>query len=363
MRRRTYSLLILFTIGAVIALGWWYVRTPSDNKDHNAAVFQSPDLFKTGTPKRQDFTETCRWFGKVESRDKTRIIALETGMIVSIDAGDEMPVKKGALLFTIGGPLIESRLEVLRNKTATLQERVTLAERIVSIKQDAVSRKFTKYEELTSAEDALARLKAEMGSARQEMQRLQEAIHVRATIDGVFTNRKVSAGQEVQKGDNLAEIISLNHIYVVSTLFPQKDAELEGKQAFITPAGSSSISGTIVNVLPQSTAEGAVVVWIEGPALDRVLRPGRTVSGTVVLSLRKGALAVPQGAIVRDEKEQAYVFVKDPSGYHKRPVKTGIISEGWVEVMSGLKEVDEIVIRGAYELFYRDFNKIYKAAD
>ncbi|MBI5187217.1 MAG: efflux RND transporter periplasmic adaptor subunit [Nitrospinae bacterium] len=263
----------------------------------------------------------------------------------------------------IGGPLIDSSLEVLRNQSSTLQKRITLAEHLVSIKRDAVSQKFAKHEELASAEDVLARLKAELESTRQETQRLQGAIHVHATVNGVFTNRKVSAGQEVQKGDNLAEIISLNHIYIASTLFPKEDAELKGKRAVINFAGESSISGTIVNILPQRTAEGAVVVWIEGPGLDSVLRPGQTVSGTVVLSQRNRALAVPQSAIVLDEKERAHVFVKDSSGYHQKPVKAGIVSDGWVEIVSGLKEGDEVVVQGAYELFHRNFNKLYKVAD
>jgi len=209
----------------------------------------------------------------------------------------------------------------------------------------------------------LASLKAELESAGQETERLQDAIHVRATIAGVFTNRKVSAGQEVQKGDDLAEIISLNHIYIAATLFPQKGAELQGKPAIINPAEGSSISGTITCVLPQRTAEGAIAVLIEGPDLAPTLRLGQTVTGTIVLSVHKKVFAIPEDAIVRDEKERAYVFLKNSSGYRRQPIKTGIVSNGWVEIISGLTEENEVVVRGAYELFYKDFNKIYKAAD
>jgi len=363
MKRKIVGLFIVVAILSVVILIVYYAGKLPNDKPRNTGALPRPDLIKTATPQRQDFMETCRWFGTVESREKARIVALETGRIVSVDAGDGIPVTKGALLFSIGGPVIDSRLEVLRNKSAALQKRVSFAERTVGIKRDAVSRKLATYEEIFSAEDALARLKAELESARQEIRRFQTAIHVRATLAGVFTNRKVSAGQEVRKGDNLAEIISVNHIYIAATLFPRENVELEGKRAVIDFAGGNSIPGTITSVLPQKTAEGAVVAWMEVPDSGQVLRPGEPVSGMIALSVHKKALAIPQSAVVRDEEERPYVFLKDSSGYRKQPVETGIVAGGIVEITSGLKWRDEVVVRGAYELFYRDFKKMYKVTD
>lgn len=364
MKRKMAGLFIVSAVLAAVALVGLHSRSAPNDKAPGAKVLPRPDIIGTATPQRRDFAETCHWFGKVESRDKTRIIALETGRIVSIIARDGMSVAKGELLFTIGGPLIDSRREALRGKLAAFQERIAIAERMVKIKRDAVSRQFAKHEELASAEDAFARLKAELESARQEVQRLQDAARLCATVAGVFTNRKVSIGQEVQKGDDLAEIISQNHIYIAAALFPKSgEIELEKKRAVINLPGGNSIQGTIYSALPQRTPEGASVVWIKGPDLALSLRPNQTVTGTVVVSVHKRVLAIPQNAITRDEQERAYVFLKYSSGYRKEPVKTGIISDGWVEIISGLKEGDVVVIRGAYELLYRRFNKMYKAAD
>ncbi|MFQ5685172.1 MAG: efflux RND transporter periplasmic adaptor subunit [Candidatus Scalindua sp.] len=364
MKRKIVGLYIVIAVNAVITLAVLYGGRVFNHRSSGTEPLPKPDIIGTATPQRRDFTETCRWFGTVESRDKVKIVALETGRVVSIAARDEMPVTKGELLFTIGGPLVDSRREVLRNKSATLHERIILAEQTVKIVRDAVSQKVAKYEELASVEDDLVRLRAKRESAGQEIQRLQEAIHVRATMVGILTNRKVYAGQEVRKGDDLAEIISLKHIYIVATLFSRGgDAELEEKRVVINLPGGNSSPGTITSVLPQRTAGGAVVVWIERSDLAPLLRPGQTVSGTVVLAIHKGALAIPQNAIVRDEKERAYVFLNDSSGYCRKRVETGIVSGDWVEIISGLKEQDEVVVRGAYELFYMDFNKMYKVVD
>ena len=280
-----------------------------------------------------------------------------------MDADDEMPVKKGKLLFTLGGPSIDTHLIVLREKIALLKKRVTLAENMAAAKRKAVTQKLARQEELVSAEDALALLQVELESARQEMQFLEDAAHIRATRSGAFSNRTISAGQNVEKNDNLAEVISVKNLRVTATLFPRHETKLVGKRATINLPEGGSISGTVVKEFPQRTSEAATIVRIEGRDLNRYMKPGDTVNGNIVLLLHKAVLSVPQSAIIRDEKEKTYVFLKRSGNFTKHPVKTGIKSDSWIEVLSGLKEKDEIVVQGAYELFYRNFNKIYKALD
>ena len=359
MKQKIVGSFIIFAAITAVVLGIRHIR-----EVHNREAPPSNlEPFKTERPQRRDFIETCRWFGDVKSSHREQISVLQAGRIVSVDARDGASVKKGMPLFTIGGPLINNRLKVLRNRSSILQRRIALARHVVSIKQKAISQKMARYEELASAEDVLARLKTEQGSLRHEIHCLQETTHIHATINGIFTRRRVSVGQEVQKGDRLGEIVSLDQIYIAATLFPKERTGLEGKKASIDLDSSRSIPGTVVSVLPERTAEGAVAVWIRGSALGRFLRPGQTVKGTILLSIHRKALAVPPSAIMRDGKERAYVFVKDSSGYHKKAVKTGIFSNGWVEVLSGIREKDEVVTQGAYELFYRNFNKTYKVAD
>ncbi len=363
MKGKAAVLIFVVPVMAVIVLAIWRGPPVPNGKAPATNVLPSVAVTRTATPQRRDFAETCRWFGKVESGNKTRIIALEPGRIVSIAAGDGMPVKEGEPLLALGGPLIDSRLDALDNQIATLSERVRLAEQTMKIKQEAVAQQFVRQDELASAEDALALLKSEMVSVQQQRWRWQEATNLRAVGDGVFTNRQVSVGQEVQKGDYLADIMSADHLYIAATLFSSGKVELVGKRTTIDLAGGASLSGTITRAMPQKTSAGADIVWIMGGDLATALSPGQAVTGTLVLSVHEKALSVPQNAIVRDQEERAYVMLKTSSGFRVRTVRTGLTADGLVEIPAGLKEGDEVVIRGAYELFNRDFNKIYKVAD
>ena len=353
--------LTFMAIAIIVAMKFLHPHAKPESPSSTSLSLDS--LIQVGTPQQRDFTKTCRWFGKVESREKVDVVVLKTSWIDSVNVSDEMFVKKGTPLFTLNDPMIDSRLVAIKKKIVFLQEQVTFYEHKITTEKDSVSQAIPSKKELVVVEDSLVSLRTELKSAKEEKHFLQDAIYIRATTDGVFTNRKVSEGQIVEKGDKLAEIISIKRLRVVATLFPPKNIKLKKKRVIIYLTNGESISGTVVKELPQRTAEGAIVVWIEGPEVNNRLRPGQTVNGKLILSLHKKMLTVPQSAIVKDEQERTYVFLKELGGFHKQPVKTGIVSDGWVESLSGVMEKDTVVIRGAYELFYQDFNKIYKAAD
>jgi len=363
MRSKTIDA-VLLSVALVLIVAETQVAVAENSRESGGNAAKRRGLVKTAPPQRRDFSESYRCFGQVKGKRDVKIVALAAGRILAVDAEDGAAVSDGDPLFTLGGVQIDSRRVALEARLGGLEERVGLARRRADLKRDAVSRKLAKYEELATAEDALARLETEMESAKQEKERLEAATHIRAPSKGVFSGRKVNVGQDVQAGEVLAQLISAARLYVEATLFPEGgELELMGKPSAIKLRKGEAVPGKVVKVFPQRTRENACLVWIEGPTFDQALHSGQSVSGDVVYSSQKDALAVPRSALVRDENERAFLFVKEGDAYVKRPVETGLVSEGWIEIMTGLKEGDEVVVQGAYELLNRDFNKTYKVAD
>jgi multidrug efflux pump subunit AcrA (membrane-fusion protein) len=148
---------------------------------------------------------------------------------------------------------------------------------------------------------------------------------------------------------------------IVASIFPPPDISLQGKPAIITSVAGRTITGIVVKTIPQPTISGLTFVWIvviEGDAINQQMKPGEPANGEIPLHVRRNVLALPAGAVVRDEHEQPFVFLIAPGGYRLQAVKTGLASEGWVEVVSGISEGTEVVVQGAYELFHRDFSKV-----
>jgi multidrug efflux pump subunit AcrA (membrane-fusion protein) len=306
MRRYTTGIVTIAAIVLLILGTVWFSRSrlAPENAGGKAAPVDIA-LVKTGHPERRNFTLCCRWFGRVESKRGVKVVAPEAGRVVSIEAQEGALAKKGEALLSVAGPLTEDRLKPPQQSVAS-------------------------------------------------------------PATGIFTNCRVNIGQDVQKGTLLADIISPTDLRIVAAFSPPADIPLEGRTAVIYSTKGETIPGIIVKVIPQRTITGATfvwIIWIEGDAISRQMKLGETVSGEIPLHVREKVLALPANAIVRDEQKQPFVFLNIAGGYRKQPVKIGLTSEGWVEIVSGIPEGAEVVIQGAYELFYKDFSKIYKVAD
>ena len=315
------------------------------------------DGIRWAKPQRQDFAETVRWYGVAVNRNQAEVVALGAGQVESIVAKEGESVEKGDLLLTVGGELIDSRKAVLDARVSALEQRVGQNQKMIAMQRKAVEQKLAKYATLATAENEGARLGAELESARQELKQLDSIREVRASVAGVFADRRVAVGQWVQSGDVLGEILPDTPVLVRATLFPKVGTQLKGKEVTIERLGK----GSIVRVLPQVTAEGATMVWIETEKSG--LKPGQIVSGSVLLAEHRQALAVPSGTVVYDDAGQAYLFLKTSGGYEKRAVETGLVSKDWIEIASGLSPSDAVVVQGAYELFHSNFNQLYKVVD
>lgn len=355
----------IFTLSALLAvlLGTvWLGRPDRHQRAPHVTESLAAPVVETTHPIRRSLYLRLKWFGRVESKRTVRIISLAAGKITAVKVADGALVRRGDVLFTLGGPQVERRLYILEQRIKALERRKSLMKGLVQMRREAVAKRLAKKEELFSAKEHLAQIEGNLGAARKELAAFRAALLIHAPMDGIFVNRKVSPGQDVTEGAHLADVISTD-LRIIAYLFPPAGVELLGKTGVIQTAQGGEITGKLTKMLPQRTAEGATVVWLEGKEIENALKPGEQVSGRLVLEIRKGVLAVPQDAVVRDEQEHAFVFVKKARGYQKKAVKIGLEDGGWCEIVSGISDSDEVVVRGAYELFYRDFKKAYKVAD
>jgi RND family efflux transporter MFP subunit len=354
-----FALTIIILAAAVVAL-WFFVFTKTQTE---SVELPAPQLTKTARPQRMNLESKANWIGKAQARQKATIIALTEGAVEAIDVNDEASVNRGATLLRLGGPVIETRLHTAKEKVSSLQIRLNVAQSTLTRKQRAVSEKVSSLDELASAQTAYEQDKAELESAKEQLQLLVDSALVTAPIGGIFTNRKVNVGQTVEKGDELAEIIVPGRVRIVATVLAAETSGLEGRQVTFNAPDGKPISGTVVKVMPELTAAGSAVVWIESKEIDQQIAPGQNLSGKLIVAVHNDVLAVPASSVVYDENDVAYVFLKADGKFEKKQIRVGFSSDGWVEIVSGVTPDDQVVTEGAYELYYRDFNKSYKVPD
>jgi RND family efflux transporter MFP subunit len=367
MKRKYYIVIML--VVALIGLAvftYWYDRTRRSAAGNVASSTSSPvvrTLITTALPARRTFTLRVPWIGTVETRASVELTALMAGRVEVINAEDQRQLEKGQCIMRLGGTQIEEARARLTAEIESLTTQVDLARQSIERLKESLKIRLATKDQLAAAQDAKVGLETQLREARLNLKALENQINIVAPIDGVFTDRRVSVGQDVNAGQVVGEIIDTSQLRIVASVFPPQGIELQGKEATIRLDENRSSTGLVRSVLPQAGSTGAVMVWIEGPQIDKQLRPGQTIEGEMVVEVRSHTLAVPKSAIVYDLQEHPYLFVSRDSSYEPLRIQVGLEQDGWVEVLSGLKQDQFVVTQGAYELFYKQFNEQFKVQD
>ena len=114
----------------------------------------------------------------------------------------------------------------------------------------------------------------------------------------------------------------------------------------------ASVSGRVTSVLADADpTTGQAIVSIEIP-LQR--EPARTYASASIQTTTRRALAVPASALLMIDG-QSFVFrQKSDNDFEKTPVVIGEQLADFIEIKSGLKETDNILVEGAAEWSYKD---------
>lgn len=366
MKALGYVLLVVAVGAASAGATWWLMssrRAPVEHHGPASSQPEAPPLIVTSQPSRRTFTRQVPWIGTVQSQASVRLVALVEGRVEAIEAKDQQPIEAEKPVMRLGGPQVESQRTQLQAGIDSLQAQAALAEQTVKRLEQDLKAQLTTKDQLAAAQESQLKTQAQLQAARLGLEAFKEKLDISAPVAGVFTARRVGVGQTVEPGQEVGKIIDPDNLRIVASLFPPPGTDLAGKEAAVRLDGSTAVAGIVRRVLPQADDSGATEVWIEGPSIDRQLKAGQTVGGTVTLNTQPSALAVPSSAIVYGEGEQPYVFIAEEGTYRQREVHLGLTQDGWVEVLSGLEPGQSVVSQGAYELFYRRFSQQFKVED
>lgn len=168
-------------------------------------------------------------------------------------------------------------------------------------------------------------------------------------------------GQKAFPNMVIVTIIDLRHILAVVEI---NEIDIEkirrGQIVEVTayPYPERKFRGRVIGVSPSiNPVTRKALVKIEVSNEDSLLKLGMFVKARIINEQHEGILVIPEKAILHSEDKEV-VFIKSDKGYQLREVETGLRDDGKVEIIRGLKEGEEIVIEGNFELLHRDFKKI-----
>ncbi|WP_027398205.1 efflux RND transporter periplasmic adaptor subunit [Anaerovorax odorimutans] len=297
-----------------------------------------PVNVKISTVQLQSLATTTPLSGRIKPIEEVSIIPLTSGHVtkVYVDLGDK--VSKGTLLFEIDKtPLIASlnqALDAYQNAQTNFERMSTLYnEGAVSLQEYEQSR--SKY---ISAQSSYTTINDNVNNCT-----------VTSPIDGYVTSIDVSTGSMASQSIACATVANTNQLEIetnVSEYLISKINIGDPVNIYIKSLSEEPYKGNIKEISP-APATGSLTypINISIDNSSKEIKAGMFAEIEIVSDEKDKVLCVPSDAvIIRSNESQVAVLKKDVPEF--KTVVTGLDNGKLVEIKSGLKEGDTIIIQG-----------------
>ncbi|WP_426663960.1 efflux RND transporter periplasmic adaptor subunit [Rhodanobacter aciditrophus] len=281
---------------------------------------------------------------------------------VLVNLGDR--VKQGQPLATVASPDFAAAVDGYRKALAAARAAAQLAATDKDLyAHDAISQR----ENAQAQSDAVG-AESDSNAARLALVALQvdpqtiRAIEqgrpvanlqgvIRAPMAGTVVQRSITPGQLLQAGSTPCfAVADLSKMWVMAQLFGNDLAKVQvGDSAEVeTGAGAKTLPGSVANVSPEvdpDTRSVAARVVVDNPG--GLLKKQMYVRVRVRSARPERGLLVPVDAVLRDDENLPFVYVRESDGsYARRPVTLGARTGDRYLVTKGLAAGDKVVTEG-----------------
>ncbi|WP_291270850.1 efflux RND transporter periplasmic adaptor subunit [Geothrix sp.] len=327
--------------------------------------------------------------GKVQAVTKADISANVMGQVTRLAVKEGDRVTKGQFLMEIDPRSARANADAMQaNLQATQSDLISTTANLAQARSDFERAKANRTAGIISAADfERAKTAFETAQAAQETSR-RRADQAKANVnqshvglgystisspmDGVVTARRIELGETAVPGiQNQAGTVLLT----VSDM-SKVEAEMEVDEASIPSVKLGEEAQVRIDAYPNQTFQGQVTevggspilktsaneatkfkvkVWIKNPPLT--IKPGLSAQADIFTGSREQALTIPFQALVMREiklkpgethkpgapREEEGVFLQEGGKAKFVPVKTGLMGDLSVEVLSGLKGGETLI--------------------
>ena len=289
-----------------------------------------------------------------------RVIDVYTDLGKQVRAGDLLAILYSSELGMAQAMYLKAKAKLYVAERAYQRAQTLLKEKVIGVAEsqrregDMVSARADKRE----AQDRLRLLgmKDDLIASLDRDQQIRSYVPIVAPFDGRVIARDLTKGEVVETTARLFQVADLSEVWVTANI-PEKDIpyihtnDLVANQLVevrVKAYADQVFNGKITyvgDVLEPSTR--TMRLRLELPNPDGRLKPQMFATVRVYSDPEPGILALPEGAIQRDRTRQ-FVFVqRDPQTFEVRDVKVSESNGKQVKVLEGLREGENVVIKGA----------------
>lgn len=336
-------LLKLLAVILIIAAGTAYFFADkgvfkNDNDSADTQAEEEAVIVETAPAVFREISDNITSIGSLMSNESVVITTEAAGKISGIFFSEGQQVKAGQILVRLDDSTLQASLDASETDRVLNEIKYKRAEAL--LKGDAVS-----AQERDEAYADWQRSEAQVRLVRSEISKTV----IKAPFSGTAGLRRVSIGNYIQPG---TEIVNLEDISTLKINFsiPQIEAhKITTSQKFslkIDAYPDREFIGEIYAIDPkidELSRSLSVRGILNNP--DGLLKPGQFVQVTINVGEKRESIFVPEIAVIASSAGKS-VFINDSSKAKQLTVTTGRRTTGWVEILSGLKEGDQVIVKG-----------------
>jgi RND family efflux transporter MFP subunit len=319
LRRRPRWLIAALAAAAVVVIGagLWQLFKPISV--HVVAARTGPAI------------ESVYASGVVDFVRQARIASVVNAAIRSVRVAEGQNVRAGQVLVELVSGSEEATALQLEAQASQARAAFNRTERLY--RQDFAS--------AAAREDALRQYQAASAAARAARERLRD-YRITAPFAGRVLRRDAEPGDLARVGTPLFVVADTTSLRITADIDERDAGRMQpGLEALVRSDAfpGRQFPARVTEVTPQGDATARV--FRARLSLDPAspLRPGMTVEINIVLNRRENAVLAPANSV----RDGALWVVADGRA-HRRQVQTGVQDAERVEIMSGLRASEQVII-------------------
>jgi len=244
----------------------------------------------------------------------------------------------------------ESQLEIVKRQ---VESDLVAATSRVELAEASLQAAIAARANIDAYDSNIQALEAGVNAARGELgqteSRLQDT-EIRAPFSGAVTQRLLSPGAVAGPGQTILTLQSVDDLFVTLPISAEEAGRLKvGDEASVEVESIGRAKGTKLRGKLVSINPSADLVTRKNLARIRVVDPAKTLSPGMFVRVRLSAgakvrvTAVPTDAVETSGDKTTVAVADETGGVEIRPVSTGRIQNGFIEIVSGLTSGEKVV--------------------
>lgn len=177
--------------------------------------------------------------------------------------------------------------------------------------------------------------------------KVAKTLHIHSPVKGFVLKKNVLHGMHIQPGTNLYMIADLSNIWVIADIYEYEIPWIKlGQEAEMTlsyfPGKTFKGKVTFINpILDPKSRTLKVRIEILNPKWK--LKPGMYANVILKSEVTKKTIAVPEEAVIYTGEKTIAMVQKSSGVFESRELNLGVKTQGYVQVLSGLKVGERVV--------------------